>query len=124
MIEIVNVVLALATIGFGALAMFWPNYALGALKLQLAEGHRDGMSEIRAASGGSFVGTGALAIVFAQFSPLAWLMLGAQYAGAGAGRLLSILSDGSGSRKMWAFFAVEAVFAAWLLGANIAALGL
>lgn len=118
MIDVINIVLALATIGFGAIAMFWPSYALGALKLRAVDGHYDGYSEIRAASGGAFVGTGALAIAFAPFHAMAWLMLGAHYAGAATGRIMSIALDGAGSRKMWAFFLIEVVFAAWFLGAN------
>lgn len=125
MIEAVNILLALATIGFGALAFFWPNFALKALKLQTAAGYEDGKSEIRAASGGAFMGTGAAALVLgsttimgAAATPFAWLMLGAHYAGAGIGRLMSFANDGSGSAKMWAFFASEALFAAWLIGAN------
>ncbi len=118
MIEIVNIILAVATIGFGAIALFWPSYAMGALKLATVGSETDGMSEIRAASGGAFVGTGLLAIAFAQFSPVAWVMLGAHYLGAGVGRITSIARDGSGSTKMWAFFAIEALFAAWLIGMN------
>lgn len=121
MVEAVNVIVALATIFFGALALFWPNFALGAVKLQLVDGHRDGLSEIRAASGGAYVGTGALAILFAQVSPVAWLMLGAHYVGAAGGRLLSIATDGSGTRKMWIFFAIEAACALWLIAANAGA---
>lgn len=124
MVEAINVVVALATILFGALALFWPNFALGAVKLQPVDGHRDGLSEIRAASGGAYVGTGALAILLAPLSPVAWLMLGAHYIGAAGGRLLSIAVDGSGTRKMWMFFAIEAVCAAWLVAANAGALGL
>lgn len=113
--ELVNILLALLTIAFGAIGLVSPSYAMGALKLQTA-GPTDGMSEIRAASGGAFVATGAAALILSH--PLGWTLLGAHYAGAALGRIVSIGLDGSGSRKIWAFFLIEAVFAAWLIGAN------
>lgn len=112
----VNAALAVLSIGFGALALFWPRYALGALHLQTVGGRADGMSELRGASGGAFVVIGLVAL--ALWQPMVWVMMGVHYAGAGVGRLLSIMLDGAGSPKMWAFFAIEAVFAAWLIGAN------
>lgn len=121
-VAIVNVVLGALSVVFGALGFFWPNYALGALKLATAPGFEDGKSEIRAASGGAFVFMGLAALAYGHVSPFIWVMVGVHYAGAGIGRLLSILVDGSGSTKIWAFFAIEAVFAAWLIGANMPAL--
>ncbi len=118
---IVNVLLALMSIVFGALGFFWPNYALGALKLATVPGHEDGKSEIRAASGGAFVLMGLAGLIFGHHSPFIWVMIGVHYAGAAMGRLLSIAVDGSGSAKIWSFFAIEAVFAAWLIGANFPA---
>ena len=117
--ELVNIILALATIVFGALAFFWPRFALEALKLQTVGGVADGMSEMRAASGGAFMLMAAAAIAIGPSEPLAWVMLGVQYAGAAAGRLLSIVVDGAGSTKMWGFFAIEASFALWFIAANL-----
>lgn len=116
--EIINIVLALATIAFGALALCWPRWAMGALSLATTNDKTDGMSELRAASGGAFVATGSAAILLSAYSPFAWIMLGMHYAGAGLGRITSIIVDGSGSRKIWGFFAIEIVFAAWLIAAN------
>lgn len=114
----VNIGLAILSIIFGALGFLWPNYALGALKLETTPGYADGKSEIRAASGGAFVLMGLAGLAFGHHHAFIWVMIGVHYAGAGVGRLLSIAVDGSGSAKIWAFFAVELVFAAWLIGAN------
>ncbi len=56
MVQIVNIVLGVLSIGFGAIALLAPRYAMEALKLQTAGDARDGLSELRAASGGAFVG--------------------------------------------------------------------
>ena len=116
---IINVLLGALTVVFGALGFFWPTYALGALKLATVPGHEDGKSEIRAASGGAFVIMGLAGLAFGHLSPLIWVMVGVHYAGAGLGRILSIAVDGSGSSKIWMFFAIEAAFAAWLIVANM-----
>lgn len=117
-VELVNITLAVLSIGFGGLALCWPNFALKALSLQTAGGRMDGKSELRAASGGAFVVLGGAGIVLGPTVPMAWVMVGMHYAGAAVGRLVSFAIDGSGSKKMWGFFAIEAVFAAWLIGAN------
>lgn len=114
----VNTVLALVSIFFGALGFLMPNFALGALKLQTVAGHNDGKSEIRAASGGAFVALGFAGILFGAAQPLAWVMVGIHYAGAAAGRILSIFADSAGSQKMWMFFGIEIAFAAWFIFAN------
>lgn len=116
-VEVVNILLALLTIAFGGICLVSPTYAMGALSLK-TDGKRDGMSEIRAASGGAFVVMSVAAILLGATQPLAWVMLGVHYAGAGLGRIVSIALDGSGSPKIWFFFATELLFAAWLIGAN------
>lgn len=117
-VQIVNFALAALSIGFGVIAFLWPDYALEALHLASKDGRMDGKSELRAASGGAFITVAVAAAALGPTWPVAWVMMGAHYAGAGAGRLLSFARDGSGSRKMWLFFAIEAAFAAWLIGAN------
>jgi hypothetical protein len=116
MTEFLNILVAVLTVGFGAIGFLKPEFALSALKLQRIAGHNDGLSEMRAASGGAFVATAALAL--ALQSPLCYLMLGAQYVGASVGRLTSILFDDAGSKKMWAFFLIEAACSVWLVTAN------
>ncbi|MEL6979685.1 MAG: DUF4345 family protein [Pseudomonadota bacterium] len=122
-VDIVNYALAALSILFGALALLWPDYAMRALSLQSADGKMDGKSELRGASGGAFVVLGAAAGALGPAWPLAWVMMGVHYAGAAVGRGLSFVFDGSGSRKMWFFFAIEVVFAAWLIGANWSRIG-
>lgn len=117
-IAVVNVVMACVSIVFGALGFLWPNFALGALKLATVDGHNDGKSEIRAASGGAFVALGAAGLLFGALQPIVWVMVGVHYAGAAVGRVLSIFADDAGSQKMWMFFAIEVIFAAWFIGAN------
>ena len=109
--QLINFTLALLSIGFGALALLSPNFAMEALKLAPAEGRMDGKSELRGASGGAFVALGLAGAAFGPAWPVAWVMMGAHYAGAAAGRLVSFAFDGSGSRKMWLFFGIEVVFA-------------
>ena len=117
-VQAINFILAVVSIGFGALAFFWPDYALRALSLQTVEGRTDGKSELRGASGGAFMALGAAGALFGPAWPVAWVMMGVHYAGAAIGRLLSFAVDRSGSQKMWLFFGIEVVFAAWLIGAN------
>ncbi len=116
-VEIINIILALLTIAFGGICLVSPRYAMGALSLQTA-GTTEGMSELRAASGGAFVVMSIFAIVFGPAFPMAWVMVGVHYAGAGLGRIVSIALDGSGTKKIWFYFTTEALFAAWLIGAN------
>lgn len=118
MVQIVNIVLGVLSIGFGAIALLAPRYAMEALKLQTAGDARDGMSELRAASGGAFVGLALAGLAVGAASPFVWVMVGVHYLGAGAGRLLSILLDGSGSAKILFFFAVELAFGLWFVIAN------
>ena len=117
-VQIINIAFALLSIFFGALALCWPNYAMEALKLAPAGGQMDGKSELRGASGGAFVALGLGGLALGPAWPMAWVMMGLHYAGAAVGRLVSFTFDDSGSRKMWMFFAIEVVFAAWLIGAN------
>lgn len=119
-IDIVNLLIAILTVVFGGMCFLWPDFAMRTLKLANAEtGAYDGMSEMRAASGGSFLGTTLGALILQAFgSPLGWVALGMHYLGAAAGRGLSIALDGSGSRRIWTYFLFEVAFAVWLIGAN------
>lgn len=113
-----NLALAILTILFGAIALVSPRYTMQALHLTPTGGRADGKAELRAASGGAFVATATAAILFGPTQPFAWVMLGVHYAGAGVGRITSIALDQAGSRKMWAFFAIEAAFAVALIALN------
>ena len=102
MADILNLLLALATIGFGAAGWLAPRWT--------------GLSEVRAASGALFVvaGVGAILIGF----PAAYAMLGFVWGGGALGRATSLLLDGRTTRK-WGFFGTEIVFAVLLLGINL-----
>ncbi len=115
-----NVVLALATIGLGLFGWVRPNFTMEVLGLKATDETGLGKSEIRAASGGLWVGSGVFALVL--FSPTAFVMLAAVWLGASIGRLTAIIADGANKGQPVVFFVVEAVFAALLLAINVPAL--
>ncbi len=104
MVDILNVLIALVSIGFGLIGWIAPRYTMDQLGLAAREGSTMGPSEMRAASGALFVGLGAGALLIGN--PTAYAMIGCAWGGAAIGRLTSILLDGA-SRQKWVFFAVE-----------------
>ncbi len=116
MIDIMNIALALVSIGLGAVGWLAPRYTMDLLDISPG-GTTMGLSEIRAASGALFVGIGLGALFLA--TPLAFAMLGFAWAGAALGRLTSIMADGISTSRKITFFAVEAVVAGALLAANL-----
>jgi len=115
MADILNLLLALATIGFGAAGWLAPRWTME--KVDLRDGGSTmGLSEVRAASGALFVvaGVGAILIGF----PAAYAMLGFVWGGGALGRATSLLLDGRTTRK-WGFFGTEIVFAVLLLAINL-----
>lgn len=115
--EQISVALGALTVAFGLISLISPRYALAALHLS-AMGRADGLSELRASSGGAYIATGLAALIAGGGLPILWLALGVQYAGAAVGRLASILLDRAGSPKVLAFFAIEALFAGFLIAAH------
>ncbi len=115
MIDIANIVLALASVGFGAIGWLAPRYTMGVLALS-SDDSTMGVSEIRAASGALFIGLGLGAIFLS--TPAAYAMVGFAWGGAAVGRLTSIVVDGPG-RKKAVFFGVEVAIAAALLALNL-----
>ena len=115
MIDLLNLGLALLSIGLGAVGWLAPRYTMHLLELA-PTGSTMGMSEIRAASGALFVGLGIGAILLG--TPLAYAMLGFAWGGAAVGRLTSVLADGS-SRQKITFFLVELAVAFALLALNL-----
>ncbi len=113
--DIINIVLALFSIGLGLLGWLAPRYTLATLDL-VAGPTSMGQSEMRASAGALFVGLGLGALVLAD--PVAYAMLGLAWAGAATGRATSLLLDGQ-TRKKWAFFVVEAAVAATSLWINL-----
>ena len=86
MYDVINIFLALTSIGLGAIGWLAPRYTMGVLDLSTA-GSTMGVSEIRAASGALFIGLGLGALVLA--SPAAYAMVGFAWGGAAIGRITS-----------------------------------
>jgi len=119
MTDLVNIALLLATIAFGLIGWLAPGYTMDKLGLLCRPGTTLGMSEIRAANGGLFVGLAGAALLIG--APLGYAMVGFAYAGAALGRLTSFVIDKSGERIAYAFVATEILFAGWLILANTGA---
>lgn len=72
---------------------------------------------MRASVGGLFVVSG-LAVMWLD-APIAYAMLGFAYAGAAAGRVVSLVLDKPPLRKLLVFGGIEAALALWLIIANL-----
>ncbi len=116
MIDMLNIVAALLTIGFGGFGFLAPRYTAAALDLA-PQGSTMGLSEMRASVGGLFVVAGAAALILA--TPMAYAMLGFAYAGAALGRGVSLVLDAPPRGKVLVFGGIEAALAFWLIAANI-----
>lgn len=115
MIDVVNIALALLTLGLGCFGFLVPRYTAGALDLAPQDSTM-GLSELRASSGGLFVAIALFCIWTGEV--WAYSMLGVAYAGAAIGRLVSIVIDRPPMPKALVFFLFEAIPAAWLIIAN------
>jgi len=116
MIDTLNFVAALLTIGFGLFGFLAPRYTASVLDLAPTDSTM-GLSEMRASVGGLFVIAGLAALWLNQ--PLAYAMLGFAFAGAALGRALSLIFDAPPVRKVLIFGGIEAALAAWFILANI-----
>ena len=116
MIDTLNLVTALLTIGFGLFGFLAPRFTAAALDLAPTSSTM-GLSEMRASVGGLFVVAGAAALWIA--TPLAYAMVGFCFAGAALGRGLSLLLDSPPLRKTLLFGGIEAALALWLIAANL-----
>lgn len=116
MIETVNILCAVLTIGFGLFGFIAPRYTASALDLAPTDSTM-GLSEMRASVGGLFVAAGIAAILLND--PLAYAMIGFAFVGAAAGRVLSLMLDKPPVKKVVLFGGIEAGLAAWFLLANL-----
>ncbi|WP_293447026.1 DUF4345 family protein [Planktotalea sp.] len=116
MIDILNILVALMTIAFGAFGFLAPRFTASALDLKIGDTNM-GLSEMRASVGGLFVAIGLFAIWTGL--PMAYAMIGVAYAGAATGRLISIVIDKLPFKKAMLYFSLEAGPAAYLLLANL-----
>ena len=116
MAEVLNVLIAFASIGLGAIGWLAPRYTMDLLDIAPTRSTM-GLSEVRAASGALFVGMGLGALVLD--TPLGYAMIGFCWAGAAVGRLTSIIADGPVHPRKLLFFGVEAAVAALALSINL-----
>ncbi|WP_299294334.1 DUF4345 family protein [uncultured Tateyamaria sp.] len=115
MIDILNIVACLLTVGFGLFGFVAPRYTAGALDLAPTDSTM-GLSEMRASVGGLFVVAGLAAMWIDM--PLAYAMIGFAFLGAALGRCLSLVFDKPPVRKVIIFGGIEAGLAGWFLAAN------
>ncbi|MBT8409141.1 MAG: DUF4345 domain-containing protein [Alphaproteobacteria bacterium] len=116
MFDLINIAMALLSIGLGAVGWLAPRYTMDLLDLS-PSGSTMGVSEIRAASGALFIGLGAGALILNE--PFAYAMIGFAWGGAAIGRLTSIIADEAPTQRTWWFFGTEAVVALALLAINL-----
>lgn len=116
MIDIINIIAALLTIGFGLFGFVAPRYTASALDLEPTTSTM-GLSEMRASVGGLFVAMGLAAIWIGE--PLGYAMIGFAFVGAATGRVVSLIFDKPPLKKVLVFGGIEAGLAAWMLLANL-----
>ena len=116
MLDMLNTICALLTIGFGLFGFLAPRYTADALDLAPTTSTM-GLSEMRASVGGLFVAAGLAAIWLDD--PLAYAMIGFAFLGAALGRVMSLIFDKPPLRKVLIFGGIEAALAAWFLVANL-----
>lgn len=116
MIDVVNSMCALLTVGFGLFGFLAPRYTASVLDLECSKSTM-GLSEIRASVGGLFVAAGLAALIID--APLAYAMIGFAFAGAATGRLVSLALDRPPTGKLLVFGGIEAALAIWLMTANL-----
>lgn len=116
MIDTLNAVSALLTIGFGLFGFTAPRYTAAVLDLATTNSTM-GLSELRASVGGLFVVAGLAALWLND--PMAYAMIGIAFAGAALGRLVSLALDKPPVLKVMVFGGIEAALAAWLILANL-----
>ncbi|WP_275785545.1 DUF4345 domain-containing protein [Pararhizobium gei] len=100
---------AAVTALIGLVFLFAPRLAFRALGIDVREGRRGGFAEARSTMGGFHLGLGLAALLLAQ--PMVYLALGAAFALAAFGRILSMLSDGGNTIANWLFLAAQASLA-------------
>lgn len=94
----------------GLAMMFAPALTLRLFGLSLMVERRDGLVLVRSSLGGFYLGFGASALLLAQ--PMVYLALGAAFALATFGAVLSILSDGGPTLRNCLLMVVHLALAA------------
>ncbi|MDI7862480.1 DUF4345 domain-containing protein [Rhizobiaceae bacterium n13] len=101
---------AAVTAVLGLFMMFAPGLSFRFVGLEPREGRPDAFAEARSTMGGFYFGFGLAALLFAQ--PMVYLALGASFAMAVFGRILSIMSDRGSSLVNYFLLVVQAILAA------------
>jgi hypothetical protein len=115
LVDMINMAVALLTIGLGLWAGWRP---AGRCSSSTCRGPPNmAYTEVSAVSGCLFVGLGLGAMILNE--PVGWVVMGIAYAGAAVGRVTAIFRDDAASRQSWTFFGSEAALASWLILANI-----
>ncbi len=108
----IDILIALLTLAFGAIGFVAPRYAAKALDLAPTQSTM-GLSELRASAGGLFVAMALTCLI--SGAGFAYAMLGVAYAGAATGRVISMIMDKPPQPKAAVWFLLEALPAAWLI---------
>jgi hypothetical protein len=95
LLEILKIIVAIATILTGMVSLFLPLRVRGFTGLEVNGGR--GITEIRAILGGVFIGVGAAVLVLND--PVAYMTLGITYLVVAAVRLISMFIDKSVERS-------------------------
>ncbi len=98
---------AIASSVWGLVFFFAPRTAFRVVGIDLRDGRRGGYAEARSAMGGFPLGLGIAATLLID-KPY-FLALGAAFALAAFGRILSMLSDGGNTVVNWVFLIVQIV---------------
>lgn len=105
---------AVTTAFLGLVIFLAPGLSFRLLGLAQREGGRAALAEGRSTIGGFHLGVGLAAILLAQ--PMVYLALGSAFALAFFGRILSMMSDGSGGLANWLLLLLQGALAAFPLG--------
>ena len=101
---------AVVTSLLGLVFLFAPGIAFRSLGIDLREGRRGGYAEARSTMGGFHLGLGIAALLLAQ--PMVYLALGAAFALAAFGRILSMLSNSGNTVVNWLYLIVQIALSA------------
>ena len=106
-----QVIAAIGTIGTGVVSLFWPRSVVGFTGLNPQGGR--GITEIRAVLGGFFIALGAAPILLG--AQAAYQMLGVAYLGVALVRAVSMIVDKSAIQSNIISLVVEIVFGVILI---------
>lgn len=89
MLDILKIIGALLTLGFGLYSFFQPKVVAAASRISLMDNR--GVAEYRVAMGGFFIGMGLLALLLNE--PVAFQVLGGAWLGGGLARIGAYFLD-------------------------------